>query len=92
MLSLLRLDFTGIAFSTLFFCLSLTPSLMPRTLPMAGLIGGINAAIGVRGAWCWPAWWCGDWFCVTVRAGRRPPGCATRCRPSSSWSRSGSVF
>lgn len=46
MLSLLRLDFTGIAFSTLFFCLSLTPSLMPRDWFMAGLIGGINAAIG----------------------------------------------
>ncbi len=26
----LRLDFTGIAFATLFFCWSLTPSLLPR--------------------------------------------------------------
>ncbi|WP_205844303.1 alpha/beta-hydrolase family protein [Mycolicibacterium sp. GF69] len=43
---LLRLDFVGIAFGTLFFCLSLTPSLLPRDWLFAGLIGGINAAIG----------------------------------------------
>lgn len=43
---LLRLDFTGIAFGTLFFCLSLTPSLLPRSWQFAGLIGGMNAAIG----------------------------------------------
>ena len=44
--SLLRLDFVGIAFSALFFCLSLTPSLLPRDWLFGGLIGGINAAIG----------------------------------------------
>ncbi|WP_313673712.1 alpha/beta-hydrolase family protein [Mycolicibacterium sp.] len=44
--SLLRLDFTGIVFSALFFCLSLTPSLLPRDWVMGGIIGGINAAIG----------------------------------------------
>ncbi|MDY6997291.1 MAG: alpha/beta hydrolase [Actinomycetota bacterium] len=43
---LLRLDFTGIAFAALFFCVSLTPSLLPRDWLFAGLIGGINAAIG----------------------------------------------
>lgn len=43
---LLRLRFTGVAFGALFFCLSLTPSLLPREWPFAGLIGGINAAIG----------------------------------------------
>ncbi|OKH72707.1 membrane protein [Mycobacterium sp. SWH-M1] len=43
---LLRLDFTGIAFAALFFCLSLTPSLLPRDWLFQGLIGGINAAIG----------------------------------------------
>lgn len=43
---LLRLDFTGIAFATLFFCWSLTPSLLPRDWLFQGLIGGINAAIG----------------------------------------------
>lgn len=45
-LSLLRLDFSGVAFAALFFCLSLTPSLMPRDWVLAGVIGGINAAIG----------------------------------------------
>ena len=30
----------------MFFCLSLTPSLLPRDWLFAGLIGGINAAIG----------------------------------------------
>ncbi|MCI4674533.1 alpha/beta hydrolase [Candidatus Mycolicibacterium alkanivorans] len=44
--SLVRLDFVGVAFGALFFCLSLTPSLMPREWTLAGLIGGINAAIG----------------------------------------------
>jgi uncharacterized membrane protein len=44
--SLVRLDFVGIAFGALFFCLSLTPSLMPRDWVLAGAIGGINAAIG----------------------------------------------
>lgn len=43
---LLKLDFTGIAFSALFFCWSLTPSLLPRDWLFQGLIGGINAAIG----------------------------------------------
>ena len=44
--SLVRLDFVGIAFGALFFCLSLTPSLLPRDWLFQGLIGGINAAIG----------------------------------------------
>jgi len=42
----LRLDFAGIAFGALFFCLSLTPSLLPRDWLFQGLIGGLNAAIG----------------------------------------------
>lgn len=44
--SLVRLDFVGMAFGALFFCLSLTPSLLPRDWLFAGLIGGLNAAIG----------------------------------------------
>lgn len=44
--SLIRLDFVGIVFGALFFCLSLTPSLMPRGWLLAGVIGGLNAAIG----------------------------------------------
>ena len=45
-LSWVRLDFTGVAVAALFFCLSLTPSLLPRDWLNAGFIGGINAAIG----------------------------------------------
>lgn len=44
--SLVRLDFVGITFAALFFCLSLTPSLLPRSWAFAGLVGGINAAFG----------------------------------------------
>ncbi len=43
---LVRLDFVGVGFGALFFCLSLTPSLLPRHWLFQGLIGGINAAIG----------------------------------------------
>ncbi|KUI06174.1 hypothetical protein AU188_02480 [Mycobacterium sp. IS-3022] len=43
---MVRLDFVGVAFAALFFCLSLTPSLLPRDWLFAGLIGGLNAAIG----------------------------------------------
>ena len=43
---LVHLDFVGIAFGALFFCLSLTPSLLPRDWLFQGLIGGLNAAIG----------------------------------------------
>jgi uncharacterized membrane protein len=43
---LVHLDFVGIAFGALFFCLSLTPSLLPRDWLFQGLIGGLDAAIG----------------------------------------------
>ena len=43
---LLRLDFVGVGFGALFFCLSLTPSLLPRDWLFQGAIGGINAAFG----------------------------------------------
>lgn len=43
---LIRLDFVGVGFGALFFCLSLTPSLLARDWLFQGLIGGINAAIG----------------------------------------------
>ncbi len=44
--SLLRLRFVGVVFGAVFFCLSLTPSLLPRSWLLQGLISGINAAIG----------------------------------------------
>lgn len=43
---LVRLDFVGVAFGALFFCLSLTPSLLPRDWVFGGLVGGMNAALG----------------------------------------------
>jgi uncharacterized membrane protein len=43
---LVRLDFVGVAFGALFFCLSLTPSLLPRAWLFQGVIAGLNAAIG----------------------------------------------
>ncbi len=43
---LVRLDFVGVAFGAFFFCLSLTPSLLPRDWLFQGVIGGINAVIG----------------------------------------------
>ncbi len=43
---LLRLDVTGIAFGALFFCWSLTPSLLPRGWLFQGIVSGITAAIG----------------------------------------------
>ncbi len=42
----LRLDFSGIVVASLFFCLSVTPSLLPRDWLSGGVIGGITAAIG----------------------------------------------
>ena len=42
--SLVHLDFVGVGLGALFFCLSLTPSLLPRDWLFQGLIGGINAA------------------------------------------------
>ncbi len=43
---LVRLDFVGVAVGALFFCLSLTPSLLPRDWLFQGIIGGFSAAIG----------------------------------------------
>ena len=44
--STVRLDPIGTALGALFFCLSLTPSLLPRDWFTGGIIGGITAAIG----------------------------------------------
>lgn len=42
----IRPDLSGVVVATVFFCLSLTPSLLPRDWLNSGIIGGINAAIG----------------------------------------------
>ncbi|GIH90559.1 alpha/beta hydrolase [Planobispora siamensis] len=41
-----RLDTTGSVLATLFFCLSLTPSLLPRSWLLQGVIAGVLAATG----------------------------------------------
>ncbi|MDT5012167.1 MAG: hypothetical protein QOH57_3784 [Mycobacterium sp.] len=43
---LVRLNFIGVATGALFFCLSMTPSLLPRDYMFQGVIGGICASIG----------------------------------------------
>jgi uncharacterized membrane protein len=43
---LVRLNFVGVATGALFFCLSMTPSLLPRDYLFQGVIGGICASIG----------------------------------------------
>lgn len=41
-----RYDFTGLTFAVGFFCLSLTPSLLPRGWLLQGMISGISTTIG----------------------------------------------
>jgi uncharacterized membrane protein len=41
-----RYSFVGLVVATLFFCMSLTPSLLPRGILFQGLISGLLAAIG----------------------------------------------
>ncbi|MGG2476252.1 alpha/beta-hydrolase N-terminal domain-containing protein, partial [Rhizobium sp. BR5] len=40
------LSATGIVFGTILFCASLTPSLLPRTWLMQGVLCGFSFAIG----------------------------------------------
>ncbi|WP_433661494.1 alpha/beta hydrolase [Nocardia sp. CA-128927] len=50
----------GLVIATLFFSLSLTPSLLPRDWLFEGLIGGVNAAIGY-GVGCLLEWAFRSW-------------------------------
>lgn len=69
--SLVRLDFVGIALGALLFCLSLTPSLLPRDWLFQGLIGGLNAAIGYGiGVFAWRLF---RRFVIRRRKGWPPP-------------------
>ncbi|MGV0745371.1 alpha/beta hydrolase [Mycolicibacterium sp. XJ870] len=100
--SLVRLDFVGIAVGALFFCLSLTPSLLPRDWLFAGLIGGINAAIGyglgvligkavyrfgLRARTWWPP---GKWVLLWAKAlvvGGSAAACVLMLIPAAAWQR-----
>jgi uncharacterized membrane protein len=56
-LAQLRLSPTGVVLGVLFVCLSLTPSLLPRTWLVQGIVSGVGAVIGyglgVAAAWLW---------------------------------------
>jgi uncharacterized membrane protein len=100
--NLVRLDFAGIAVGALFFCLSLTPSLLPRDWLFAGLIGGINLAIGygigvllgkalyrfvlVRRSWWPPRKWVLYWAKALVIAGSAT-ACVLMLIPAAAWQR-----
>lgn len=99
---LLRLKYVGIAFGALFFCLSLTPSLLPRDWIFQGLVGGVNAAFGyglgvVLGAavhrlvLCNAGWWPPPprvlvWMKATVVV-VAPAACVLMLIPAASWQR-----
>ena len=105
--SLLRLKFVGIAFGALFFCLSLTPSLLPRDWVFQGLIGGINGSFGyglgvligkatyrmvLRGARWWPPPpRVLSWMKAAVVV-IAPTACVLMLIPAASWQREVSML
>jgi membrane protease YdiL (CAAX protease family) len=92
----LRYDFLGTAFAVAFFCLSLTPSLLPRGWLLQGLISGITSAIGY-GLGVFVRWLL-RWILGRPDWARRPAGVVAarrrrrrrRSSSSSSRARSGS--
>ena len=100
--SLLRLKFVGVAFGALFFCLSLTPSLLPRDWVFQGLIGGINGAFGyglgvligkatyravLRGARWWPPPAPVLFWMKAAVVVIAPTACVLMLIPAASWQR-----
>jgi uncharacterized membrane protein len=100
--SLLRLKFVGVAFGALFFCLSLTPSLLPRDWLFQGLIGGVNAAFGyglgvligkttyrvvLRNARWWPPPARVLFWMKAAVVGIAPTACVLMLIPAASWQR-----
>jgi uncharacterized membrane protein len=100
--SLLRLKFVGVAFGALFFCLSLTPSLLPRDWLFQGLIGGVNAAFGyglgvligkttyrvvLRNTHWWPPPARVLFWMKAAVVGIAPTACVLMLVPAASWQR-----
>ena len=100
--SLLRLRFTGVGVGALFFCLSLTPSLLPRTWLFQGLISGINAAIGyglgvligkavdrlvLRNVGWWPPSPRITWWLKVTVVVLSPTACVLMLIPAAAWQR-----
>lgn len=99
---LVRLDFVGVGFGALFFCLSLTPSLLPRGWLFQGAIGGINAAIGygigvlvgklvrrliLRGRRWWPPGTRTLYAMKAVTVGGSIAACVLTVIPAAAWQR-----
>jgi uncharacterized membrane protein len=99
---LLRLKFVGVAFGALFFCLSLTPSLVPRDWLFQGLIGGVTAAFGyglgvlvgklayrlvLRGARWWPPSPRVLWSMKAAVVVLAPTACVLMLIPAVAWQR-----
>jgi uncharacterized membrane protein len=99
---MLRLDFVGVGFGALFFCLSLTPSLLPRDWLFQGLIGGINAAIGyglgvvagkivrhfaLRNRSWWPPSKRVMYWCKALTVGLSATVCVLMLIPAAAWQR-----
>jgi len=99
---LLRLKFVGVAFGALFFCLSLTPSLVPRDWLFQGLIGGMTAAFGyglgvlvgrlayrlvLRGARWWPPPPRVLWWMKAAVVVLAPTVCVLMLIPAAAWQR-----
>src|SRR3954469_19680877 len=88
----LRYTLPGLVGALVFVCLSLSPSLLPRTGVIQGLVCGITGAIGygvgVLVAWMWRGG-AGAWRGGGGRSpiGRRGPPAAApgRSSPSSPW-------
>jgi uncharacterized membrane protein len=100
--SLVRLDFVGVGFGALFFCLSLTPSLLPRDWLFQGLIGGINAAFGyglgvvigkafrhfvLRGRAWWPPSKRVLYWCKAATVGLSAAASVLMLIPAAAWQR-----
>ena len=100
--SLLRLKFVGIAFGALFFCLSLTPSLLPRDWLFQGLIGGVTGSFGyglgvligkatyrvvLRGARWWPPPAPVLFWMKAAVVAIAPTACVLMLIPAASWQR-----
>jgi uncharacterized membrane protein len=91
-----------VAFGALFFCLSLTPSLLPRDWLFQGLIGGVNAAFGyglgvligtttyrvlLRNARWWPPSARVLFWMKAAVVAIAPTACVLMLIPAASWQR-----
>ncbi|MEV0250357.1 alpha/beta-hydrolase family protein [Nocardia sp. NPDC050712] len=68
--TMIDLNYLGLIFATLFFALSVTPSLVPRDWLFQGLISGINAALGY-GVGCLLEWLFRVWLRYAPKLGPR---------------------